>query len=88
MKKIATNNIAKTGVSSGPIRKDGKSYRAESQVRKWNKQEGGDIYESVITHKDPSGPNARDNILKYERQRARELKDLEQLTDKTKHQRP
>ena len=34
-----TNKVVKTGVSGGKIRKDGKSVRAESQARKWNKEE-------------------------------------------------
>ena len=54
----------KTGVSSGRIRSDGKSYRAEQQVRKWNKEAGYEKYESEITYKVPEGPGARDKILK------------------------
>lgn len=56
----------KTGISGSKIRKnDGKSYRAEQQVRKWNKAEGK--YGSIITHQEPAGESARDNILKYEK---------------------
>ncbi|MGM9776821.1 MAG: RHS repeat-associated core domain-containing protein [Prevotella sp.] len=68
-----TGKVVKTGISGGKIRKDGKSYRAEQQVRKWNKEEGGDIYESKITHQEPAGAGARDKILKYEKDRANTL---------------
>ena len=83
-----TGEIVKTGVSSGKIRKDGKSYRAESQVRKWNRKAGEDRYESVITHKEPAGKNAREKIYNYEKDRARKLKDQGYLTDEHKHKRP
>lgn len=67
----------------------GKSYRAEQQVPKWNKEEKPGKYISIITHKIPEGEGARDRILKYERQRAdylRELKQLDNYSDK--HKRP
>ncbi|MBO5187023.1 MAG: hypothetical protein J6B91_08240, partial [Prevotella sp.] len=80
--------IVKTGVSSGKIRKDGKSYRAESQVRKWNRQEGEDRYESIITHKEPEGKNAREKIYNYERERADKLRKQGFLKDNNKHQIP
>ena len=83
-----TNKVVKTGVSGGKIRKDGKSARAESQVRKWNKKEKTNKYKSKITHKEPAGENARDKILKYEKQRAGELREAGHLKDQTKHQRP
>ena len=82
-----TGERVKTGVSGGKIRKDGKSYRAEQQVRKWNKQEGGDIYKSEITHKEPAGEGAREKILEYERERAKKLKDAGEL-DPRKHIKP
>ena len=82
-----TGKIVKTGVSGGKIRKDGKSYRAEKQVRKWNKKENTDKYESVITKKIPKGKGARDEILKYERKRAFELHQKGEL-EKDKHIRP
>lgn len=82
-----SGKIVKTGVSGGKIRKDGKSYRAERQVRKWNKEEGEGKYESTITHEEPAGEGARDKILEYEKQRANELKKLEQLNE-GKHQIP
>lgn len=50
-----TENVVKTGGSGGRIRKDKKSYRAEQQVKKWNKKDGGDYYKSKITHTEPAG---------------------------------
>ncbi|MBD5323957.1 MAG: hypothetical protein HDS02_03870, partial [Bacteroides sp.] len=38
----SNNEKVKIGVSGGKISKKGKSYRAERQVRKWNREEGGD----------------------------------------------
>ena len=84
----STGKIVKTGVSSGKIRKDGKSYRAESQVRKWNRQEGEDRYESIITHKEPAGKNAREKIYDYEKDRANTLREQGHLKDEYKHKRP
>ena len=80
-----TDKVVKTGISGGKIRNDGKSYRAEQQVRKWNKEEGRYIYESEITHQEPAGAGARDKILKYEKDRATKLR--EEL-DHDKHQKP
>ena len=80
-----TNTIVKTGVSGGKIRKsDGKSYRAEQQVRKWNKEENTNKYKSIITHIEPEGIGSRDRILEYERKRAHYLRDMNQL-DINKH---
>lgn len=76
----------KTGISGGRIRQDGKSSRAEAQVRKWNTEAGGDVYESEITKKFPEGKGARENALRYEEERAAELRE-ELLTEK-KHIRP
>ena len=70
-----TKKIVKTGVSGGKILKNGKSARAESQVRKWNKEAGKDIYKSEITHKEPAGKGARERILEYEKDRANKLRD-------------
>ena len=79
-----TNKIVKTGVSGGPI-KDGKSVRAETQVKKWNKQEGEGTYKSEITHYEPEGDGARARILEYEKERSDKYRD--QL-DPQKHKRP
>ena len=81
-----TKMIIKTGISGGKIRKDGKSYRAEQQVRKWNKEYGGDIYKSEITHKEATGKGAREKILDYEEKRAKKFR--KELETENKHQRP
>ena len=77
-----SNTVVKTGVSGGRIRKDGKSSRAEQQVRKWNREENTTKYESNITNIEPDGEGAREKIYNYEKQRAKQLKN--QL-DKHKH---
>ena len=46
--------IVKVGISGGRIRKDGKSSRAEKQVRNWNKSEAGS-FRSRIVEKDICG---------------------------------
>ena len=80
-----TGKVVKTGVSGGAIRKDGKSVRAESQVREWNHQEGTGKYKSEITHHEPEGEGARSRILDYEKERADNFRN--QL-DPEKHKRP
>ena len=82
-----TGKRVKTGVSGGRIRNDGKSSRAEQQVRKWNKEEGYKKYDSEIIHKEPAGEGARDKILEYEKSRAKTLKDLKEI-DENRHKRP
>ena len=67
-------------MSGGPVRKsDGKSVRAETQVRKWNKEAGYEKYESNITLKEPEGEGARDRIYKYEKKHAEFLHSTGQL---------
>ena len=82
----STGRRVKTGISGGKIRKsDGKSYRAEKQVRGWNKDAGYDKYESEITKHFESGEGARQKAIDYERDRADKLrKDL----DEDLHKRP
>ncbi len=46
-----TGQIQKYGISGGKITGAGKSYRAQSQVNKWNNRAGADIYESDIIAK-------------------------------------
>ncbi|MGY0374233.1 RHS repeat-associated core domain-containing protein [Clostridium sp. JNZ J1-5] len=43
-----TGDVVKVGISGGRIRLDRKSYRAEKQVRAFNRRECGDIYDSRI----------------------------------------
>lgn len=81
--------MVKTGVSGGAVRKgDGKSIRAESQVRKWNKEAGYEKYESTITHTEPAGENARRKIYDYEKKRAKYLHDNGQLNNTDLHKKP
>ena len=77
--------VVETGASGARIRKDGKSSRAEQQVRKWNREENTTKYESNITNKEPGGEGAREKNYNYEKQRAKQLKN--QL-DKHKYIRP
>ena len=72
--EIETGRRVKTGVSGGKVTKNGKSYRAESQVRKLNKKEGYEKYKSEIVHWEPAGEGARDRILEYEKERANALR--------------
>ena len=51
----ARGKLVKCGISSGKIRQDGKSYRAESQVRKFNAG-----YSSKIIAKCPNRQKALD----------------------------
>ncbi|MBM7872297.1 RHS repeat-associated protein, partial [Clostridium pascui] len=53
-----TGDVVKVGISGGKVRLDGKSYRAEKQVRDFNKQDGGDIYASRIMGYFPDRPSA------------------------------
>ena len=80
-----TNKVVKTGVSGGPI-KNGKSVRAETQVKRWNQQEGEGTYKSEITHQEPEGKGARVKILEYEKERANALR--QELQTENKHKRP
>ncbi|EDQ7230750.1 hypothetical protein XL92_004256 [Salmonella enterica subsp. enterica] len=81
-----TGQVVKTGVSSGRIRLDGKSYRAEKQVRDWNSEPGNaGRYSSKIVYTEPAGPEARERILEWEKQNAaRHANTL----DPKRHQRP
>ncbi|MBQ9093750.1 MAG: hypothetical protein IJY03_07140 [Prevotella sp.] len=80
-----TGRRVKTGISGGKICKDGKSYRAESQVRQWNKEAGYEKYGSVITKKFEAGEGARQKALDYEKARAKELAGE---LDKERHKLP
>jgi len=89
IKEKATGKTVKVSVCGEKTRKtDNKSYRAESQIRKWNEEEGGNIYENEIIHNVPAGEGARDKILEYEKQKANDLIKLKVLEYSKKHQRP
>jgi hypothetical protein len=77
--------VVKTGISDGKITQKGKSYRAEKQVRKWNRAEGQGKYSSRISKSIPKGTGARRKALKAERKNA----DKHRTTlDPRKHKRP
>lgn len=61
-------------------------YHESKQVKKWNKEAGEDVYKSEITHQEPAGEGARERILRYEKQRADEIR--EELLTEDKHKRP
>lgn len=62
--------------------------RAESQVRRWNKESKDGVFQSVITKKIPEGEGARRKILQYERDRAIELRNKGMLRDEKYHKIP
>lgn len=86
--EIETGVPYKTGVSGGNILKNGKSARAESQVRKWNKKAGYEKFESVIYFREPAGPGARVRVLDVEKRRAKMHKHQGYLQDPYYHQHP
>jgi hypothetical protein len=83
--ETATGAVVKTGISGGKIAKNGKSIRAEAQVRKWNRTEGANKYDSRIVKKIPSGPGARTKALGAE---VVEANKHRKTLDPTKQKRP
>lgn len=76
-------------MSGGKIRKrDGKSYRAERQVRKWNREEGEGKYQSEIIFTVEEGERAREKILQFEKDKAEELRNNKKLRYSIKHLKP
>ena len=80
-----SGKVVKTGISSGKISKQGKSYRATKQVNKWNKSEGKDKYDSRVIQKIPSGKGARNKALDAEKENANKHRNE---LDPNKHKRP
>jgi hypothetical protein len=78
-----TGEVVKTGVSQGKISKEGKSYRAERQRRKWGK----DNFDTTIIAEIPAGPGARQKALDIEASNARGLRP-ENLINPDYHVRP
>jgi hypothetical protein len=84
-----TGEVVKTGVSGGKRTKKGGSYRANSQVNRWNREAGQPgRYEANVVKEVPAGPGARQKILDWERQNAARLREAGHLRDKEKHMRP
>ena len=86
--ELSTGRRVKTGISGGGIRiRDGKSKRAEKQVRSLNKKAGYEKYGSEIVHFEPAGEGARERIIEFEKARANMLRKKGEL-DKDIHIRP
>ncbi|WP_080984361.1 hypothetical protein [Yersinia similis] len=80
------NTVAKTGVSSGCIRADDKSARAEKQVRDWNNEPGNEgRYSSAVVKKTQEGEGARSKILDWEKGNATNHRET---LDPKRHSRP
>ena len=79
--------VVKTGVSGGKIRQDGKSVRAEVQVRRWNKVENdpNGSYTSKNVKRLKGRKGARERILKWESNNAHKHRAT---LDPAKHKRP
>ncbi|MEQ9883631.1 hypothetical protein ABRP83_15850, partial [Pectobacterium brasiliense] len=89
-----TGNVVKTGVSQSKLKvgPNGElsSPRANTQVRKWNKEIGRnelgkEKYSARVVHQEPAGPGARKRILDWELKNA----DKHRSTlDPRRHHRP
>ena len=80
-----TGIVVKTGISGGKESKICKSYRATSQVNKWNKELGKDVFDSRIIEIFPAGEGARGKALNAEKAHAKELRAQGSLNDKNYH---
>lgn len=84
-----TGEIVKTGTSGGKLNQDGSSKRGNQQANKWNKNENSPgKYKATVTNKVPEGKGARQKALDYEKKRAEQLREQNQLQDRDKHKRP
>lgn len=83
--ETSTSNVVKTGISDGKIRKDGKSYRAEKQKRKWNRAEGEGKYDTRVVKKIAAGKGARVKALAAEIKNANKHR---RTLDSEKHKYP
>lgn len=82
-----TGKAVKTGISSGKKTKAGKSYKANSQVNRWNRQAGKQKFDSRVVEDVPAGPNARQKALNAERANAQKLRNQGEI-DPQYHKRP
>lgn len=82
-----TGEVVKVGISGGKISKNGLSYRAQKQVRKWNREEG-DVFESRIVYQTGGGEGARVRALKWEAGNASFWRAEGHLRDPKKHSKP
>ena len=71
-----TGKTVKVGISGGKISsKTGRSYRATTQVNKWNKGNPNRDFDSEILEKVPAGKNARNTALEREKQYVEKYRD-------------
>jgi hypothetical protein len=87
------NVIAKVGISGGPVRADGVSYRPLRQITQWTKKQLiGDAGQMLVlmVYGVASGEGARTDILNWEERAAEELRKIngENLKRKKFHQCP
>ncbi|MEI7019465.1 RHS repeat-associated core domain-containing protein, partial [Pectobacterium parmentieri] len=89
-----TGNVVKTGVSQSKLKvgPNGElsSPRANTQVRKWNKEVGRnelgkEKYSARVVHQEPAGPGARKRILEWELKNADKHR---QTLDPIRHKTP
>lgn len=75
-----TVDTHKYGVSGGPVRTDGRSVRAENQVRELNataKREGtGKTYSSRVIEKEAAAPGSRQRILDSEKKWVKQYMEM------------
>lgn len=86
---VATNKTVKVGISGGKISsKSGKSYRAQKQVNRFNKDAMGQrTFDSEIIEHIPEGKGARERALMKEKKYANTFRENNEL-EKMYHQRP
>ena len=82
----ATNKTVKVGISGGKVTKNGKSYRAQKQVRSFNKTDlEKREFDSEIIDNVPAGEGARSKALEKEKEYSIKYKDE---IEKKYHKRP
>ena len=82
-----TGKRVKVGVSGQPLKSNGSSPRAQSQVDKLNEQFKEEKFTHEVVKKVPSGENARKEILEWEKQEAEKLRKNNEIDPKI-HQKP
>jgi len=82
-----TGKRVKVGVSGQPLKSDGSSSRAQSQVDKLNAEREREQFTHEVAKKVPSGENARKEILEWEKQEAKKLRKNNEIDPKI-HQKP
>lgn len=62
--------MVKTGISGSPLNKNGTSPRATSQVNKWNRKAGSNVYEARVVKRKIKN---RTKALNWEKKNAKKL---------------